>query len=540
MSNFIDVDIEGLIEKYVPMAIMSIGTGGSILHIILALLSVICVNILIKMINKYKTPKIMLDTRAQIRLTDKRTNLNGILKFITNTYPKFVKEYLFLYVTKDPYCLENSHLNSRYYKPVTSPSSEFLIDIDIDNDEIIEKISKRLKIPENFNIESLLHEIFTLKVEYLTNDIEENGKVVTKREKIITIYNEDQRKIHLLLELLLMYEENADVDFRLYQTSHYVSSSGNLTDTWGYIDVPKTIDTTFLSEKNKNIILSSYNDWIDGKQKYIDQGRPYKLCYLLHGKPGCGKTSLIISMARLSQKNIKRIELKGMKNESLLELFTTISNCVVLFEDIDAHDFTLRRELRKTRDNDFFSPGTGSPSMGDNVTLDKLLDILDGNMYLNNCIIFITTNHLEQLDPALIRAGRVDFMVEFEYADEYQFSDIYKYHYKRNYKVDDPTFVFENHLLSTSSLLNEYIFRYDHKTMLETIKSDFVKIKERKETEDITNNVKQETLLDSVINFNRPSILSLIDPETGKVYAVSKKIEWIDKKEKKEDDSDDD
>jgi chaperone BCS1 len=47
-------------------------------------------------------------------------------------------------------------------------------------------------------------------------------------------------------------------------------------------------------------------------------------------------------------------------------------------------------------------------------------------------VLFMTTNHIERLDPALIRAGRIDERVELGYADEEQLRRLYrKFH-------DDP------------------------------------------------------------------------------------------------------
>jgi chaperone BCS1 len=45
----------------------------------------------------------------------------------------------------------------------------------------------------------------------------------------------------------------------------------------------------------------------------------------------------------------------------------------------------------------------------------NIINILDGVLYKHGSIIFITTNHPEKLDNALIRIGRIDMIINFDY-----------------------------------------------------------------------------------------------------------------------------
>jgi chaperone BCS1 len=51
---------------------------------------------------------------------------------------------------------------------------------------------------------------------------------------------------------------------------------------------------------------------------------------------------------------------------------------------------------------------------GDTAKLKIMLEYLDGYFSLKNCIVIMTTNHPEKLDPALIRPGRVDYHIHFD------------------------------------------------------------------------------------------------------------------------------
>lgn len=62
----------------------------------------------------------------------------------------------------------------------------------------------------------------------------------------------------------------------------------------------------------------------------------------------------------------------------------------------------------------------------DKLTLSYLLNLLDGTLCNDGTIFAITTNHLEKLDPALYRKGRVDVTIEFKLCDHYQISEIFK------------------------------------------------------------------------------------------------------------------
>merc|ERR1739848_446420 len=63
------------------------------------------------------------------------------------------------------------------------------------------------------------------------------------------------------------------------------------------------------------------------------------------------------------------------------------------------------------------------------LTFTGLLNGLDGIGNPEGQIFVLTTNHLEHLDPALIRCGRVDMKFEFGYANDYQLRCMFKRFY---------------------------------------------------------------------------------------------------------------
>ena len=161
-----------------------------------------------------------------------------------------------------------------------------------------------------------------------------------------------------------------------------------------------------LSEK----ILGDVREFLDARTWYLDRGIPYRRGYLLYGPPGTGKTSFVQALAGALDFNIAMLSLsqRGLTDDLLNHLLLNVpARTIVLLEDADAA-FSNRRQ----RDEDGYS--------GANVTYSGLLNALDGVASAEERIIFMTTNHIDRLDDALIRPGRVDMTVHLGNATEWQ------------------------------------------------------------------------------------------------------------------------
>ena len=158
-------------------------------------------------------------------------------------------------------------------------------------------------------------------------------------------------------------------------------------------------------------IVEDVRDFQASGQWYYDRGIPYRRGYLLHGPPGTGKTSFIQALAGELDCNIAILNLsgRGMTDDRLLLLLTVVpSRTIVLLEDADAA-FTNRR-----------TQVSADGYQGANVTFSGLLNALDGVGSSEERIIFLTTNHIERMDPALVRPGRVDMIVRLGDATRWQ------------------------------------------------------------------------------------------------------------------------
>lgn len=160
------------------------------------------------------------------------------------------------------------------------------------------------------------------------------------------------------------------------------------------------IDKIYIDNDVKSAVISKIDAFISSKQRYIDFGRPYKINFLLTGVPGAGKTSLVKAIALKYKRKVNVLNFsKGLTDENLVSLMSEIKdNDIILMEDIDA--FFVDREA--TKDS--------------NVSFSALLNIMDGTMMKGNgTMMFLTANNPDRLDPALIRPGRIDHVVHFDY-----------------------------------------------------------------------------------------------------------------------------
>ena len=72
------------------------------------------------------------------------------------------------------------------------------------------------------------------------------------------------------------------------------------------------------------------------------------------------------------------------------------------------------------------------------ISLTTILNTLDGAVRLNDVVIFMTTNHLENIDPAVLRKGRVDHIYKIEYLKHNEIVDYINLMYKdTNFILDE-------------------------------------------------------------------------------------------------------
>ncbi len=154
--------------------------------------------------------------------------------------------------------------------------------------------------------------------------------------------------------------------------------------------------------------------------------RPIKGLILV-GPPGTGKTLLAKAVATEREANfisIKGPELiskyVGESEKAVREIFRKAkmaAPCIIFMDEIDS--------IASTRGAD------SADSMVTERVVDTILTELDGLSELKNVIVIGATNRPDILDPALLRPGRFDKIVEIPMPDEQTRYEIFKVHTKR-------------------------------------------------------------------------------------------------------------
>ena len=199
-------------------------------------------------------------------------------------------------------------------------------------------------------------------------------------------------------------------------------------------DQPKrSLDTVFIRETDKAFIIEKIQEFLKNEKWYIGRGIPYQIGFLFYGPPGTGKTSLIKALGSHLNKKLCVIPARSLAFiESALSGFESSSFLVI--EDIDANTAVHSRDSEggpplnaptnpKSMVVTAKAPPIAPISAGEasdfiKMSMSDILNGIDGLRGIHGRILFATTNHIEKLDPALLRSGRLDHKIELGYADE--------------------------------------------------------------------------------------------------------------------------
>ncbi|KAL1660888.1 BCS1 N terminal-domain-containing protein, partial [Schizophyllum commune] len=197
----------------------------------------------------------------------------------------------------------------------------------------------------------------------------------------------------LVLEAKREYEKDAE-----HRVHIFMADTSYGCWRWNGARQKRPMSSIVLQPGVKDMLLADCRDFLASEEWYAERGIPFRRGYLLHGVPG---------------------------------------RCILLLEDLDAA-FTrgISRDANSTGVPTTATVATASTSKdannnndtndGSTLSLSGLLNSLDGVAAAEGRLLFATTNHIERLDPALSRPGRMDVWVNFTNATKWQAEGIFK------------------------------------------------------------------------------------------------------------------
>lgn len=176
----------------------------------------------------------------------------------------------------------------------------------------------------------------------------------------------------------------------------------------------KDINSIFLKPDVKDRIISDMGQFLNLKDFYVKRSIPYRRGYCLYGPPGTGKSSLVSALAKKFIRDLYIMNLNSFSSdEDFNNSFSHVrAGSILLVEDIDSF-FNKRKSKTK-------------------VTFSSFLNTVSGVASKHDVILIITTNKPDTLDDALVRAGRIDLMLEIPKPTIDEVNEFLRFFYERD------------------------------------------------------------------------------------------------------------
>lgn len=256
---------------------------------------------------------------------------------------------------------------------------------------------------------------------FTKTQLDSSGAETIKETIEIFTFGHSSRVLYQLVETFRpQVQESDSVDIFRFNSDGWCRAA----------QVPKRpLSTVVLDSALKSRILSELDSFFSDREWYLDKNIPHKITMLLHGIPGTGKTSIIKALASHYSVPLYVLNIAEHSDRSFTQAMEAVpKRAFILIEDFDSAGAVKSRfpttspqpqedlppapiQTAPTIRVDMGSDDLLKSMLG--LTLSGVLNTLDGPVPLDEVAVFLTTNDIGSIDPAVLREGRVDLLLEF-------------------------------------------------------------------------------------------------------------------------------
>ncbi|KAJ6004675.1 hypothetical protein N7540_013044 [Penicillium herquei] len=228
--------------------------------------------------------------------------------------------------------------------------------------------------------------------------------ILTEESELIWLYSFNKRILHSVLNDVRELRSSKD-----HWVKYFRGTIERDVPRWYLVakKTPRSVSTLVLDGELLAGIESDIREYRRPMTEnfYKQLGKPYRRGFLLHGPPGTGKSSLCAVLAGMFCMDLYTFSLNNphLTEDALVKMFRDLpDHSMVVLEDIDR----ALCSIGQSKTDQLSDVGSQMKSSG--ISISALLNVIDGPGAKENRVLFMTTNHVDKLEPALIRPGQID------------------------------------------------------------------------------------------------------------------------------------
>jgi len=241
----------------------------------------------------------------------------------------------------------------------------------------------------------------TIKTSYTEQETVPYGNIVIPGLPVkLRVGFEDENKVPNTLLIIAEYPKKfqsivEEIERRTLDRmkAHSIFRGKAINSRWEFINLNGfPLHRIAYAEVERAALHANVFRLLESTEAVEKMGVPLKRTVLLHGRFGTGKTLTALKTANLAVKNGWTFinVLPGDDIVKALELAKLYTPCVVFFEDIDH-----------------------VTNQGRDTNLNQILNTVDGLLSKSSKVmVILTTNHVDQIEQAMMRPGRIDKVIE--------------------------------------------------------------------------------------------------------------------------------